>query len=443
MKSKSQKQKQKIIILVSIILAVGVVIAAATGVLILVLNNNKTPETPAGSSSVVSGTDNGSSAASSSNDISSVASSSSSSSTEEDSTVEKITNTYSITDEFVMPTFKKLKFSDTESGKMLPYSLYLPEGYSASKKYPVIFFLHGAGERGSDHTTATKILEPLFTNNADIVRNSIIIVPQCPSDGWWNLDDGGYEKGWLASTMRLLYNIEDNYACDTNRIYVMGLSMGGYGTWSVLQRYGDHFAAGVPICGWGDPSLASNMTNIPIWIYHGELDDTVSIDKSEAMYNAITAAGGKKIQFTRLENTSHSAWLEAFADRKLISWMFSQNKATNKSGTYSVIPYVKVVDSSGKTVISELDAVDITHKNSDTFMKQFDLRLTKSGVEKLANAYTKSGGKEFTVYFGNKKILTFKATTKPTDDTFTIDGVFRSSIYFPYYNKIQTVIESK
>lgn len=440
---KSKSQKQKIIILVSIILAFGIVIAAATGVLILFLSKNKASETPTGNSSVVSSQDNASSTTASSNGTSSVVSSSSSISDETDNgRAENVTNTYEITDEFVMPTFKKLTFSDTESGKTLPYSLFLPEGYSASKKYPVIFFLHGAGERGSDYTTATKILEPLFTNNADIVRNSIIIVPQCPSNGWWNLDDGGYEKGWLAAAVRLLYNVEENYACDTNRIYVMGLSMGGYGTWSVLQRYGELFAAGVPICGWGDPTQASKMTDIPIWIYHGELDDTVSIDKSESMYNAITGAGGKKIKFTRLERTSHSAWLEAFADRELISWMFSQNKATNTSGSYTMIPYVKVVDSSGNTVISELDASSVTHKNSDTFMKQFNLTLTSSGVQKLTNAYTKSGGKEFTVYFGNKKILTFTATTKPTDDTFIIDGVFRSSIYFPYYNKIRTVIES-
>lgn len=438
---KSKSQKQKIIILVSIILAVGVVIATATGVLILTLSNKETTETPAGNSSVVSSQNNNSSAASSA-DVSSVASSTSSSTagTVDNGRVEKITNTYTITDEFVMPTFKKLKFSDTQSGKTLPYSLFLPEGYSASKKYPVIFFLHGAGEMGDDYVTATKILEPLFTTNADIVRNAIIVAPQCPSGGWWNLDDGGYEKGWLAAAMRLLYNVEDNYSCDTNRIYVMGLSMGGYGTWSVLQRYGEHFAAGVPICGWGEPTLASKMTNIPIWIYHGELDDTVSIEKSEKMYNAITAAGGKKIKFTRLDNTSHSAWLEAFADRELISWMFSQNKATNKSGSYSMIPYLKVVDSSGKTVISELDASAVTHKNSDTFMKQLDLTLTSSGVQKLTNAYTKSGGKEFTVYFGNKKLLSFTATTKPTDNTFTIDGVFRSSIYFPYYDKIRSVI---
>lgn len=443
MKSNSKKKKQQIIILVSIISAVVVLITAAVGILILTLNNNKSPETDAGTSSVISEKNDNSSAAASTESNSSVSSSSSTPETLDNERAEKITNTFTLTDEFVMPTFKKLSYSDSVSGKKIPYSLYLPEGYSANKKYPVIFFLHGAGERGSDHTTATKILKPLFEINADVVTKAIIVAPQCPSDGWWNFDDGGYEKGWLAAAMKVLYNVEENYSCDKNRIYVMGLSMGGYGTWSVLQRYGDHFAAGVPICGWGDPSQAGKMTNIPIWIYHGKLDDTVQIERSEEMYSAITGAGGKKIKFTRLDATSHSAWLDAFADRELISWMFAQNKSTNKSSAYTMIPYVTVVDANGKTVFSELDATSISHKNSDTFMKQFNFKLSKSGAEKLANAYTKSGGKQFTVYFGSQKIQTFTATKKPTDDTFIIDGVFRSSIYFPYYDKIRTVMEGK
>lgn len=339
-----------------------------------------------------------------------------------------------------MPEFKKLRFSDTESGKSLPYSLFLPEDYSASKKYPVIFFLHGAGERGSDYTTSTKVLEPLFETNGDIVRNAIIVAPQCPLDGWWNFDDGGTGKGWLSAAMRLLYDVESRYSCDSNRIYVMGLSMGGYGTWSVLQRYGEHFAAGVPICGWGDTSYGSLLAKIPIWIYHGEKDDTVAISQSEAMYNAIKNAGGNKVKFTRLPTVRHSSWINAFSDRELVSWMFAQNKSTNTSVAYSITPYVKVTDSNGKTVISELDASKVTYEYSDTFVIQFNFELTSSGAEKLKNAYSQSGGKEFTVYYGNQKMFSFTATNAPTDNLFIIDDIFRSSTYFRYYDRINKLI---
>ena len=425
MQNKSVKLRKPIIITVSIIVALLIIICATVGVLFLL--KDKTPEEQPASSS--------SSQTSSSSPTESA--------TEEITRVEKILNTYTLPDEYTTPEFKKLYFKDDISNKNVPYSLFLPENYSSKQKYPVIFFLHGAGERGSDHTTALRTLGTLFSYNSDIVKNAIIVAPQCPLDGWWNLDDGGTEKGWLAAAMRLLYDVEDTYSCDKDRIYVMGLSMGGYATWSVLQRYGEHFAAGVPICGWGDPYEAPKMTNIPIWIFHGKLDKTVSIQQSETMYQAITSAGGKKIKFTRLPKTEHSAWTDAFSNRELICWMFAQNKSKNPDATYNVTPYIRVVDANGNVIISELDATRLDLENGTNLTKKFKLVLSSSGVEKLTNAYTKSGGKPFTVYFGNKKLFDFSATEKPVDDAFVIDGVFDLANYFHYYHKIRMMIFNK
>ena len=421
MQTKPVKQRKAIIITVSIAVAL-MLVCATVGILFLLKEKNPEEKPMLSPSSQTAD------------------SSSAESVTQEIARVEKIINTYTLADEYTTPEFQKLYFKDDVSNKNVPYCLYLPDNYSPKQKYPVIFFLHGAGERGSDHTTALRTLGTLFSYNSDIVKNAIIVAPQCPLDGWWNLDDGGAEKGWLAAAMRVLYDVEDTYSCDKDRIYVMGLSMGGYATWSVLQRYGEHFAAGVPICGWGDPYEAKKMTNIPIWIFHGKLDKTVSIQQSEEMYQAITAAGGKKIKFTRLPKTEHSAWTDAFSNRELICWMFAQNKATNPNTTYSVTPYIRVVDANGNTVISEMDATRLDLENGTNLTKKFKLVLSPSGIEKLTNAYTKSGGKPFTVYFGNEKLFDFTATEKPVDDVFAIDGVFDLADYFNYYHRIRKMI---
>lgn len=354
--------------------------------------------------------------------------------------VENITNVFTISNEFCMPTFKHLTYFDSNASRNMPYSLFLPEDYEEGKQYPVLLFLHGAGEVGNDYTTATRTLETLYKNNADIVRNAIVIVPQCPSGNWWHLDEGGHEKGWLGSVMRLLFHIEDTYKCDKNRIYIMGLSMGGYGTWSALQRYPDHFAAGVPICGGGDFTQAYKLTNTPIWIYHGIDDDIVSINNSQRMYDAIIDSGGTKVKFTRLKNVKHSSWINAFSDRELLSWMFAQDKSKNYSDKYEIIPLFSVKDSSGKTIISEFDAKDVSFAYGDFGKMNISLKLTANGVKKLEKAYTKSNGNEFTAYCGNKKLVTFTASQKPKDDSFVIVNCLRTQDYFDFYNRLRKTI---
>ena len=353
---------------------------------------------------------------------------------------ETVVKNYKFEDEFFAPLYDKLTFKDTKTDKVLPYSLHIPDNYSKSKKYPVLLLLHGRGAQGSDHISASTSFATLFTYNADIVTDSIIVIPQ--TTGWWSAHEMGQDDGWLGVVMRLLYKIESSYSCDTDRVYIMGLSMGGYGTWDALSYYGDHFAAGVPICGGGDPSFADKLADIPIWIYHGEADDTVSINQSEVMYNAITRAGGKKIHFTRLPGVTHDSWLNAFRSRELFSWLYAQNKSKNKDSSYEIVPYFRILDSNGKTVITEFDSSALAFANMNG-VEQFEFILTADGLKKLTKAYKNSGGKKFTAYYGTQKLITFTCTKEPTDSSFILENVFTENTYWNYYNRIDLVLNNK
>ena len=224
-------------------------------------------------------------------------------------------------------------FNDEISGYSLPYCLIPPENYDENKKYPVLLYLHGAGERGSDNQSHLKnMIDKMYKYNGRLMNEAIVICPQCPAGDWWNINtrNKNAPTGALGAAMNLLFSIQNTYSCDENRIYVMGLSMGGFATWTLLQEYPDLFAAGVPICGWGNPQKAPILAKIPIWIYHGTNDRTVSIESSEAMYDAITSCGGNKIIFTRLEGFDHNVWTWASNDYSMQRWLFEQNLKDRK-----------------------------------------------------------------------------------------------------------------
>ncbi|MBE6787023.1 MAG: hypothetical protein E7537_01595 [Ruminococcaceae bacterium] len=351
---------------------------------------------------------------------------------------EKVTKIFSFKNNFQMSKVKKQIFNDQQNGNSLPYCLFLPENYEKSKQYPVILFLHGAGETGSDNEKQLKNLTNLFKYNGDLISTSILICPQ--TTGWWDLDRAyaGDQGGSLGSALHLLEEIKSTYSCDSKRIYVMGLSMGGYATWDLLEKHGDIFAAGIPICGGGNSNNGAAYIDIPIRIFHGTNDATVSFNSSKSMYNSIINAGGKKIKFIKLEGVGHNAWDTAFSDRDTFSWLFAQNKMSNPTGEYDYIPYFKIVNSTGKIVISNEDISDITYYQD--FNKKskitIDLYLTENGKNKLTNAYTTSGGKQFTVYWSTQKLYTFTATQPPKNSIFKIIDIFDNSNILEFYNML-------
>jgi len=201
----------------------------------------------------------------------------------------------------------------------MPYRLYVPEDISGP--HPVLLFLHGAGERGDDninHVTANSYLLDRLVGEYSETYPAIIIAPQCPPEEWWSF-------GILTEIMNLIDDVIDRYDGDPNRIYVTGLSMGGYGTFTLLELFPDRVAAAVPICGGGDPDTAHYFADVPIWIFHGAQDDIVDVNYSRNMAAALRALGSDVI-YTEYPDVDHYSWVPAYNDPDLLSWMFGQSR---------------------------------------------------------------------------------------------------------------------
>jgi len=226
---------------------------------------------------------------------------------------------------------------ESEGGK-LNYRLLKPLDFDKqsdkSVKYPLVLFLHGAGERGSENLRQLIHGGKNFANE-DFRRRygAFIVVPQSPADKKW------VEVPWDAKehvapedageTMNLVFSLleelQEEFPVDDARIYGVGLSMGGYGTWDILGRKPGLLAAAAPICGGGDPAQAPMMKDTPIWAFHGGADPVVVPERSRKMVDAIRAAGGEPI-YTEYEGVGHDSWTETFNNRLLWDWLFAQRR---------------------------------------------------------------------------------------------------------------------
>ena len=232
-------------------------------------------------------------------------------------------------------TLKQVYVNEELDGYEIPYVLYLPANYDEAKEYPVLLLLHGAGERGNDNELQLfHAVDELYETRQALMDECIFLVPQCPQNElWvdWPWENGNYaldeipESKALSTVMKILDGVIKAYAADTNRVYIMGISMGGFGTWDALVRHEPIFAAGVPLCGGGDPSKADILKEIPIWCVHGTVDSAVPFAGTEEMYNTIVAAGGERITFEPMEGMDHNIWDYATTNGALIDWLFAQN----------------------------------------------------------------------------------------------------------------------
>ena len=205
----------------------------------------------------------------------------------------------------------------------LKYLFYLPKDYYNAKKiaWPLILFLHGMGERGND-LELVKIhgIPKIVKTQKDFPF--IAVSPQCPTEYVWR------GKKMLQAVESLILKIIKNYRIDKTRVYVTGLSMGGYGTWALAARRPELFAAAVPICGGGDPATVNVLKNLPIWVFHGGLDGVVLPEESEKMVRALERAGGK-VRYTLYPKAYHDSWTETYDNPALYDWMLSKRKAEN------------------------------------------------------------------------------------------------------------------
>lgn len=211
-------------------------------------------------------------------------------------------------------------FSKTVTKEIrMNYLLYLPKDYGkVDKSWPLILFLHGAGERGNDIDLVKKH-GPAKLAAEGREFDFIILSPQCPQENWWPS---------MTEDLKLLVDdIVSKYQVDQSRIYITGLSMGGYGTWSMIIKYPDTFAAAAPICGGGDTVLAKfRLGKVPIWAFHGAKDSVVPLIKSEEMVNAAKTAGNTNIQFTVYPEADHDSWTETYNNPELYKWFLNHEK---------------------------------------------------------------------------------------------------------------------
>lgn len=200
------------------------------------------------------------------------------------------------------------------------YLLYLPKDYNDSEEnFPLVLFLHGAGERGTD-IEKVKIhgLPKLINQGKDFPF--IVVSPQCPDDIFWNVD----------ILIALLDEIVAKYRVDTNRIYVTGLSMGGHGTWELAMRQPNRFAAIAPVCGWADTSKACSISHIPTWVFHGAKDNVVPVSAAESMVEALKKCGSN-VKLTIYPEANHDSWTETYNNEELYEWFLEQSlDKTNK-----------------------------------------------------------------------------------------------------------------
>ncbi len=217
-------------------------------------------------------------------------------------------------------------------GGVLPYRLLKPLHYDAAQKYPVVVLLHGAGERGDDNKAQMKWGAGLFSKPEVMDKfPAFVLVPQCPKDRKWVEIDWSAENpvapADAGATQALLLGaleaVQKEFSTDASRLYVTGLSMGGYGTWDLITRYPGKFAAAAPICGGGDKTKAAVAKATPVWAFHGATDGTVKPVRTRELVDALRAAGGS-VAHTEYPGVQHDSWTFAFAEPTLLPWMFAQ-----------------------------------------------------------------------------------------------------------------------
>lgn len=308
-----------------------------------------------------------------------------------------------------------------ENNNSMNYQYYVPTDYESSKAYPLVVFLHGAGERGTDNMkqlTASSMMPHYFTKENMEKYPCIILAPQCPigktwanatlGDKWGNVsysaDD--YETSpYEAMVITLVDELCGKYNIDQSRLYITGISMGGYGTWDIITRYPDKFAAAMPICGGSDSTKAATLKNINIRTYHGADDTTVYPSGTEAMFKAMQENGVAAVKYvansygratetvTTLENENdatfiyteytgvgHGCWDAAYSDKRSFAWLFSQVKTgtgVDKAALNDKLLAAKQINIE-KLSEEERELLEIAIENSEKLLSQKEISIEQN-----------------------------------------------------------------
>lgn len=214
------------------------------------------------------------------------------------------------------------------------YRLLKPE-VPPGRRLPLVLFLHGAGERGADNAAQLAYLPTwLATPSARHRHPCFLLAPQCRDESmWvdipWSDAHSRPQSAWptldLQAAIAALDAVIAAEAVDADRVFLTGLSMGGYGTWDLAARMPDRFAAILPICGGGDEATASRIAGLPIWCFHGAADEVVPVARSRSMIAAVRGAGGAP-RYSELPDVGHDSWTPAYRDPEVIDWLFAQHR---------------------------------------------------------------------------------------------------------------------
>jgi predicted peptidase len=233
--------------------------------------------------------------------------------------------------------FEKRTFTGA-SGKELRYRLLKPKDYdpAGTTAYPLVIFLHGAGERGNDNELQLAEGVKEFAKPETRKKHPcFLIAPQCPEkqswskiekpDGHLTLMKTKQPTEATGLTLEVMDALSKEFRIDSKRLYITGLSMGGFGTWDLLVRYPDRFAAAIPICGGGIEDTAASFAKLPIWVFHGAVDPEVEVELSRHMVDALHKAGGKP-GYTEFPDVGHECWELAYHNPDVLDWLFAQKK---------------------------------------------------------------------------------------------------------------------
>ncbi len=239
-----------------------------------------------------------------------------------------------------LSAFEKRTYKSA-TGQVLPYRILYPINYNKEKKYPVILFLHGAGERGNDNEKQLTHGAKLFLTEENRTNyQAIVIFPQCAAESYWSsviidrnkspfvfdFDYTRAETEPLKNAIELVKKIAAEEGGDKKRIYITGLSMGGMGTFEAVFRYPKLFAAATPMCGGGDATqYDKRVRKIPFSIYHGDSDTVVGVKESQQMVDKLKSLKAN-VRYKEYPGVNHNSWDNAFAEPDYLSWMFSHKK---------------------------------------------------------------------------------------------------------------------
>jgi len=215
------------------------------------------------------------------------------------------------------PGFTPRQYEDAD-GNVRRYQVYVPPGYCEAESWPLVVFLHGAGERGVDNEKQIAVgLAPAIRKHPDWVP-AVVLLPQAQRT--WQQGSADHQR-----LLEELARVEDEFNIDPARIYVTGLSMGGRGTWDLVKSLPEKFAAAVPICGFFDDEGLAAFQQVPSWFFHGDADEVVSVEQSRRIVDLLRQREAD-VRYTEYPEVGHHSWVPAYQEKELFDWMFRQRR---------------------------------------------------------------------------------------------------------------------